>query len=92
MKIVKYLPKIIIIEISHEQFNELMKKRENNSLTCEDKGLFIIEQKNGFTAVENSSGDMFTEDFKTRSGAYIWLSGLQDAEPIRAIENSDSWY
>ena len=92
MKIVKYLPKIIIIEISHEQFTELMKKYENNCLTCDDKGLFIIEEKCGFTAVENSSGDMFTEDFKTRTGAYIWLCGLQDAEPIRAIENSDSWY
>lgn len=92
MEIIKIIPNTMIFKISNDYYDELLEKKEKHEFTCNDKRLFIIENKDGFTAIDNSSGDLFTVDFKTRTGAYIWLLGLTEEEPILAIEQCQGWY
>ncbi|MGB4588997.1 MAG: hypothetical protein WBI17_07155 [Clostridiaceae bacterium] len=67
--------------ITEEQASELLDRYCNNTLTNEDKGRFLIAYENGtFTAIDNTSGDCWTEDFKTRYKAVEWLCGKEKNE------------
>lgn len=83
-----------IFKLNKEQFNYLLKKHENGEkFSCEEKLCFLLSHDDGtFTAVENSTGDMFCEDFKTKTAAYIFLADLQESEPLQAAEKIEEWY
>lgn len=81
-----------IWEISENEYQELLKKYENKSFTCEDLKLYILKKDDGFIAIDNLSSDFWTEKFRTKSAAYIWLCGLNEYEPIHVAENTEGWY
>ena len=41
--------------------------------TYEPEGLFIAQEGDGFTAIDNNSGEAYTEYFKTKAEAELWL-------------------
>lgn len=88
MKIAKILD-CKIFEISKEEANLLLEKKIYQE---QDKQRFILKEKDCFVAIDSTSGDCFVEDFKTLSGAYIWLSGLAEIEPLIAVEQLKEWY
>lgn len=50
-----------------------------NSDDYEPRGMFVCEEKIGgetvWTAVDNRTGEAFTEEFRTRHAAVMWLHG-----------------
>lgn len=49
-------------------------------LSCDSKGkysqpgLYIVETMDGYTAIDNSTNDAWTEEFDTREAAEKWLT------------------
>jgi hypothetical protein len=44
---------------------------EEKAFLCE--GLFIVRSGDTFTAIDNSTGECWTEDFKSNEDAVAWL-------------------
>lgn len=81
-----------IWKISENEYQDLLKKHENKSFTCEDCRLYILTKDDGFIAIDNLSSEFFVEEFKTLTAAYIWLCGLSEYEPLHEAENTEGWY
>lgn len=70
-----------IIRLTAAEFNN---KYPHNTWDVNELGkftglplkLFVIEEENGtFTAIDNTTGDAWTEEFKTEEEAINWLIG-----------------
>lgn len=58
--------------ISQEDANIILNLFDNDkSFLCE--GLFIVRSGDTFTAIDNSNGDCWVEDFKSYQAALNWL-------------------
>lgn len=85
----------IVYKIKRSELSDLQNKFDlNEEFECEEKQLFICydEINNIYIAVDNSTGDLFIEDFKNVSDAIIWLLDLKESEPLKAAENENYWY
>ena len=72
---------VIIRTLTEEQVSGLIDRHDNNTLTEEDQGLFLMDNVNGsFTAIDNSTGNCWTEEFKTSFEAVRWLCGKERTE------------
>ncbi|MBS5863367.1 MAG: hypothetical protein KIC54_01595 [Clostridium sp.] len=77
-----FKPKVI----TKEQFDVLYKKFENKqAFTKEELGNFLIKENGIYTAIDNTSGNLFTEDFKDRTLALRYLNG-EGIEKLRDEE------
>ena len=80
--------KSIIVEntIDENRFNELFKKFEINTKFEEDElRTFLIKYDDGYTAIDNTTGKLYTEDFKTKESAIRYING-EDIDSIRDDE------
>lgn len=70
-----------IFTVSKDEYNKLLDKMVDGTMTCEEKQLLLVETKrdNLFTACDNSGGDMLTESFPTLSEAITWLLSVDEA-------------
>lgn len=78
----------IIVEntIDENRFNELFKKFESNTKFEEDElRTFLIKYDDGYTAIDNTTGKLYTEDFKTKESAIRYING-DDIDTIRDDE------
>ncbi len=78
----------IIVEntIDENRFNELFKKFEINTKFEEDElRTFLIKYDDGYTAIDNTTGKLYTEDFKTKESAIRYING-EDIDSIRDDE------
>lgn len=63
-------------EITEKDFNNLYKKFENKEkFTNDELDKFLIKYKDGYTAIDNTFGDLYTEDFKDKTMALRFLNG-----------------
>lgn len=78
-----------------EKFNEIMAGQQSTEvadyfpLHIGASGIFEETTADGhhaFVAFDNSSGDNWTEDFKTMKGAELYVGGTLSAEDIRQLE------
>lgn len=68
---------------------------QNFDGTIPEKGLFLIHDKNNpespFTAIDNSDGNGWTEDFKSLNKALLYLSNSEiSAEEINSLSEQES--
>lgn len=70
-----------IFTVSKDEYNKLLDKMVDGTMTCEEKQLLLVETKrdNLFTACDNLGGDMLTESFPTLSEAITWLLSVDEA-------------
>lgn len=62
--------------ITKEEFNNLYQKLENKqAFTKDDLGKFLLEDNGIYTAIDNTYGNLYTEDFKDRTLALRYLNG-----------------
>ena len=62
--------------ITKEEFNNLYQKFENKqSFVKEELGKFLMKENKIYTAIDNTSGNLYTEDFKDRTLAIRYLNG-----------------
>ena len=62
--------------IIKEQFNNLYQKFENKqAFTKEELGKFLMKENEIYTTIDNTSGNLYTEDFKDRTLALRYLNG-----------------
>ena len=73
--------------ISKEKFDELFKKFESNAKFDEEElNTFLIKYEDGcYTAIDNTTGKLYTEDFKTKENAIRYING-EDIDTIRDDE------
>lgn len=77
--------------ITEEEFNKLFKKFETmengaeNTFTIEEMDLFLLKDGNSYVAINNLSGNLYTEDFNERNLALRFLEG-EDLDELRAEE------
>lgn len=73
--------------ISKEKFDELLKKFESNAKFDEEElNTFLIKYEDGcYTAIDNTTGKLYTEDFKTKESAIRYING-EDIDTIRDDE------
>ena len=45
-----------------------------------------------YIAIDNTSGEMFMEDFKIEDDAYCWLLDLKCSEVLQKVEEQDWWW
>lgn len=64
-----------IVKISYQNAVEIMLNFQNT-----EKTRFLAESEGKFIAVDNSSGEGFTEEFKTAKEAVDWLNGEFEIE------------
>lgn len=88
----KKIINIRVFSIDAEELEELKRKQADGSFTCADRQCFIYKAEDKYIAVENSSGDLFIEEFKYENDAYIWLAGFKESEPLQAVEQEEYWY
>jgi len=63
--------------ITVKEAHELLKRYSGGYLGEDDRGRFLVAESDGtFTAIDNSTGDCWTEDFKTRFEAVKYLYGI----------------
>lgn len=60
-------------EITSEAVDALLSSNEDGLQKYEPEGLFISKGEHGWTAIDNSSGDAFTESFREKAEAEMWL-------------------
>ena len=89
-----------IFEITEDELDGLLEKKELGlNFKCEEKQLFIYENEveNGdcttiYTAIDNTCGEMFMEDFRYEDDAIIWLLDLKCSEQLQKAEEQDWWW
>ena len=97
MQLSKFIRRTIY-EINRDELDGLLEKRELGlNFTCEEKQLFIYENHTSscsstYTAIDNTCGEMFMEDFKYEDDAIIWLLDLKVSEVLQKAEEQDWWW
>lgn len=87
-----------IFELTEEEATRLIDKQvQGEKFCCEEKSLFIVRNLDGsapgsITAIDNSTGDCFCEEFNTEQDAYIWLLGLATEDALHGAEAKEWWY
>lgn len=73
--------------ITTEEFNKLLEKYEKGEeFAVEEEGRFlIVHDDKTYTAIDNTYGNLFTEDFKDRNMALRYLAG-EDLDKLREEE------
>lgn len=77
--------------ITEEEFDRLFKKFElienggEDTFEDEEKDLFLLKEGDSYTAIDNLSGNLYTENFETRDLALRFLEG-EDLDTLRAEE------
>lgn len=62
--------------IAKEEFNNLYQKFENKqAFVKEELGKFLMKENETYTAINNTSGNLYTEDFKNKTIALRYLNG-----------------
>lgn len=62
--------------ITKEEFNNLYQKFENKqAFVKEELGKFLMKENETYTTIDNTSGNLYTEDFKDRTLALRYLNG-----------------
>lgn len=85
----------IIYKIKRSELSRLQNKFDlKEEFECEEQQLFICHDdiNDRYIAVDNSTGNLFIEDFKNVNDAMIWLLDLKDSEPLQAVEKESYWY
>lgn len=58
------------------RIKKVTKEEADNIIeTREPLGLFWLEDEGVFVGIDNSSGEVWTEDFKTKRKCHYWLKG-----------------
>lgn len=91
-----------IFDINKDELEGLIEKRDLElKFTCEERQLFIYEhiEKDSkgysiviYTAIDNTCGEMFMEDFRYEDDAIIWLLDLKCSEQLQKAEEQDWWW
>ena len=82
-----------IFSINKEEFELLEQRFECGLLTSCDEQLFIYEKEEGvYIAIDNTTGEMFTEDFTIEDDAIIWLLDLKCSEVLKKAEEQEYWW
>lgn len=84
-----------IYSITAEEATVLIEKLEKNiEFKCEERQLYVvIHELDKITAIDNTTGCCFCEEFKILTDAYIWLLELKEAEPLHEVEkNCKAWW
>lgn len=66
--------------ISEYQFHKLIESCDKNG-QYHPRGLFLIDDMDSFTAIDNSTGDAWTEEFERKEEAIKWLEGDNTLTP-----------
>lgn len=62
--------------ITKEELNNLYQKFENKqAFTKEELGKFLMKENETYTTIDNTSGNLYTEDFKDKTLALRYLNG-----------------
>ena len=63
--------------ITQEQSHELILRYEMGAQPQADFGRFLVPESDGtYSAIDNTTGNCWTETFKTRFEAVKWLCGI----------------
>lgn len=83
-----------IFEINETELEALMKRFDNKECTSCDKQLYIYQEPatKKYIAIDNTSGDMYMEEFTIKEDAYIFLLGLKASEVLQKAEEYDFWW
>ncbi len=88
----KYFPYVYdneicdIRKITKVEYEKLLKKLESNEkFTFEEQDKFILQDENYYIAIDNSSGKMWVEEFKSKERAERYLHG-ENIDKLKAEE------
>ena len=88
----KYFPYVYdseisdVREISKEEYEKLLKKLDNKEkFTYEEQDKFILKEDNHYIAIDNSSGNMWVEEFNSKDRAERFIHG-EDIDKLREEE------
>lgn len=92
MKLAKFIHRYIY-SITPEELSVLASKHDKKEkFECEEKQLFICENKDRYIAIDNTTGDLFVEDFRIEDDAIIWLLDLKCSEVLLEAEKEAYWW
>ncbi len=84
-----------VYEITEDKYYKLLDKifLDNAKFKKSEKKLFLyIVDSSTYLGIDNTDGDCFVEEFRTKNDALIWLLSLQNAEAIQeAASTIQSW-
>lgn len=67
-----------IVDMDKNSAHELLERFGEDLTGPDDEGLFLIDEEDGmFTAIDNTTGDCWTENFPSRELAVAYLSGFE---------------
>ena len=67
-----------IVDMDKNSASNLLDRYGEGLLGPDDEGLFLIDEEPGmFTAIDNTTGDCWTENFPSRELAVAYLSGFE---------------
>lgn len=67
-----------IVDMDKNSAYELLERFGEDLIGPDDEGLFLIDEEDGmFTAIDNTTGDCWTENFPSRELAVAYLSGFE---------------
>ena len=92
MRTAKFIHRTIF-SINKEEFELLEQRFECGLLTPCDEQLFIYEKEEGhYIGIDNTTAEMFMEDFTIEDDAIIWLLDLKTSEVLKEAEKQDFWW
>ena len=70
--------KTSIVDMNKDSALKLLDRFGDGMTDPDDEGLFLIDEEDGmFTAIDNTTGDCWTENFPSRALAVAYLSGFE---------------
>ena len=70
--------KTTIVDMNKDSALKLLDRFGDGMTGPDDEGLFLIDEEDGmFTAIDNTTGDCWTENFPSRALAVAYLSGFE---------------
>ena len=67
-----------IVDMNKDSALKLLDRFGDGMTGPDDEGLFLIDEEDGmFTAIDNTTGDCWTENFPSRALAVAYLSGFE---------------
>ena len=67
-----------IVDMDKNSAHELLDRFGDGLIGPDDEGFFLIDEEDGmFTAIDNTAGECWTENFPSRELAVAYLSGLE---------------